>query len=101
MAQTKRRRRLSPRVRKWSAEVTRRSDAMDIPKGVFRSDDPGAIARALKRSAERSKRRKSSPFRSALSLLTFYINRAGTNLGTRRRAVLQRAKQRLRELYGR
>jgi hypothetical protein len=81
--------------------VTRRSDAIDIPKGVFRSDDPGAIARALKRAAERSQRRKSSAFRSALSLLTFYINRAGSNLGARRRAVLERAKTRLRKLYGR
>ncbi len=87
------------RGRKWSSEVTRHSNALDLPKGLFRKQDPGAIARGLKRSAERSRRRKTSPFRSALSMLTFYINRAGKSLSARQRRVLQAAKGRLRELY--
>jgi hypothetical protein len=84
--------------RKWSAKVTRTSDAIDVSRGMFADDDPGAIARALKRSAERSTRRNASPFRSALSFLTFYIKRAGKNLSARRRAKLERAKEELREL---
>ena len=91
--------RKATRKRKWSAEVTRTSDALDVSKGTFAKEDPRAIARALKRSAERSRRRKASPFRSALSLLTFYINRAGKNLPARRRATLERAKVELRGLY--
>jgi Protein of unknown function (DUF3175) len=98
-AHSKSRRKRPSKTRRWSAEVTRHSNALDIPKGVFQKDDPRAIARALKRSAEHSTRRKSSPFRSALSMLTFYINRAGRNLSARRRGVLQRAKISLRELY--
>jgi hypothetical protein len=85
--------------RKWSSDVTRHSNALDLPKGLFRKQDPAAIARGLKRSAERSRRRKTSPFRSALSMLTFYINRAGKSLSARQRRVLQAAKGRLRELY--
>lgn len=99
MATSKSRRRRSSKARKWSAQVTQHSNALDIPRGVFQKDDPEAIARALKRSAEHSVRRKSTPFRSALSMLTFYINRAGSNLSARRRSVLQRAKASLRELY--
>ena len=66
--------------RKWSAEVTEHSDALDLEADIFESDDPAKIAHSLKRSAERSNRRKSAPFRSAMSMLTFYINRAGKNL---------------------
>lgn len=75
--------------------------ALDLSPGVFRKNDPDAIARSLKRSAERSARRISSPYRSALSMLTFYINRAGGNLSARRRRILEAAKGRLRELYAR
>jgi hypothetical protein len=71
--------------RRWSHEVTERSDALDLRQGVFTWKDPKRIARSLKRSAESSKRRKSDPFRSALSMLTFYINRAGQNLPAARR----------------
>ena len=85
--------------RKWSAEVARKSDALDIRKGTFSSEDPRAIARSLKQSADHSTRRKSNPFRSALSMLTFYINRAGTKLSARRRSKLERAKEELRDLY--
>jgi hypothetical protein len=98
MARSKSRKRTS-KTRKWSSEVTRNSNALDIPQGVFDKDDPAAIARVLKRSAEHSKRRKSSPFRSALSMLTFYINRAGRNLSAKRRRVLESAKTHLRALY--
>lgn len=86
---------------KWSAEVTRHSDALDLEGGVFASDDPRQIARSLKQSAEASKRRKSSPFRSAMSMLTFYINRAGKNLSRRRLRTLDAAKAELRRAFGR
>ncbi len=85
--------------RKWSAEVARKSNALDIKQGTFASDDPRAIARSLKQSADHSTRRKSNPFRSALSMLTFYINRAGTKLSARRRSKLEGAKEELRDLY--
>lgn len=87
--------------RYWSAEVTRRSNALDLEPGVFKHDDPVAVARSLKRSADASKRRKSDPYRSAMSMLTFYLNRAGRNVGARQRRVLERAKDELRKLYGR
>jgi Protein of unknown function (DUF3175) len=87
--------------RKWSAEVTRRSDALDLEAGVFALDDPTRIAASLKRSAERSTRRKSSPYRSAMSMLTFYVNRAGTSLPADRRRILEEAKVELRRLFGR
>ena len=87
--------------RRWSARVTRESDALDLKKGVFSLRDPKAIARSLKHSAEHSKRRKADPYRSALSMLTFYINRAGKNLPASRRSVLQRAKGELRHAFGR
>ena len=99
MPHRKSRRRAGSSTRKWSSAVTRHSNALDPPQGVFSKDDPNAIARALKRSAERSTRRKSSPFRSALSMLTFNINRAGRGLSARCRRVLEAAKGRLRELY--
>jgi hypothetical protein len=87
--------------RYWSARVTHESDALDLEPAVFKHDSPLAIARSLKRSAARSKRRKSSPYRSAMSMLTFYVNRGGTNLGKRRLSVLERAKDELRKLFGR
>jgi hypothetical protein len=87
------------RTTRWSSAVTQHSNALDLPKGLFQKQDPDAIARGLKRSAEHSQRRKSSPFRSALSMLTFYINRAGKQLSARQRRVLEAAKGRLRELY--
>lgn len=85
----------------WSQRVTRESNALDLEPAVFRYDDPTAIARSLKRSAEHSKRRKSTPYRSAMSMLTFYINRAGKNLPKKRLKVLERAKDALRAEFGR
>lgn len=86
-------------ARKWSARVTKESDALDLQKGVFAKDDPKKIARSLKRSAERSKRKKSGPYRSAMSMLTFYINRAGKDLPARRKRILEKAKDELRTLF--
>jgi len=88
-------------TRRWSQRVTRTSNALDLDSGVFRMRSPRAIARSLARSAEASKRRKSAPFRSAMSMLTFYVNRAGKKLPARDRRTLTRAKQELRKLYGR
>jgi hypothetical protein len=87
--------------RRWSARVTRESDALDLKKGVFSKRSSKAIALSLKRSAERSRRRKSDPYRSAMSMLTFYINRAGKNLPAGRKKILNRAKGELREAFGR
>jgi hypothetical protein len=87
--------------RRWSDRVTRESNALDLDKGVFTARDPKAIARSLKRSAERSSSRKADPYRSALSMLTFYINRAGKNLPATRKTILQRAKGELRKQFGR
>ena len=87
--------------RRWSQRVTERSDALDLDRGVFKLKDPKRVAASLKRSAERSKRRKSDPYRSAMSMLTFYLNRAGKNLPASRRKVLQRAKDELRAQFGR
>ena len=87
--------------RRWSQRVMQTSDALDLDRGVFTRSDPASIARSLKRSAERSRRRKSDPFRSAMSMLVFYINRAGKTLGKRRRAVLERAKDELRRQFHR
>ncbi|MBP1884379.1 DUF3175 domain-containing protein [Sinorhizobium mexicanum] len=86
---------------KWSQDVTENSDALDLEEGVFKSDDPARIAHSLKRSAEASDRRKSSPFRSAMSMLTFYINRAGAGLSRKQRHVLEEAKVELRKDFGR
>jgi hypothetical protein len=88
-------------ARRWSAEVTKHSDALDLKSGVFTLKDPKRIAASLKRSAERSKRRKADPYRSALSMLTFYINRAGKNLPATRRKALERAKDELRQQFRR
>ena len=81
--------------------MTRESRALDLEEGVFTWKDPRRIARSLKRSAEASRRRKAGPFRSAMSMLVFYVNRAGTNLDNERRRVLERAKVELRILFGR
>jgi hypothetical protein len=88
-------------TRRWSQRVTETSNALDLDPDVFKSDDPAKIAASLKRSAERSRRRKSSPFRSAMSMLVFYVNRAGSNLSPSRRRILERAKEELRRQFGR
>jgi len=88
-------------AKRWSQRVAERSNALDLEAGVFTLDDPREIARSLMRSAESSRRRKTTPFRSAMSMLVFYINRAGDGLSTSRRAKLDRAKDELRALYGR
>lgn len=92
---------MATRVKKWSQKVTEGSDALDLQKKVFTLKSPRAIARSLKRSAEASHRRKSSPFRSAMSMLTFYMNRAGKNLPAKDKARLRKAKDALREEFGR
>jgi hypothetical protein len=89
------------RAKRWSRAVMERSDALDLESGVFTKRDPHAIALSLRRSAERSSRRKSDPYRSAMSMLTFYVNRAGRTLSATRRRVLERAKDELRHLYHR
>ncbi|AWI61094.1 DUF3175 domain-containing protein [Sinorhizobium fredii] len=91
----------SKKTTKWSQEVTAHSNALDIEPGVFASGDPHRIAHSLKRSAEASDRRKTSAFRSAMSMLTFYINRAGSGLGDEQRRVLEKAKDELRKDFGR
>ena len=88
-------------AQKWSQEVTEHSDALDLEQGVFKQKDPKRIAESLKESAEHSKRRKSSPFRSAMSMLTFYINRAGAQLPKEEKKRLEKAKDELRDLYPR
>jgi hypothetical protein len=87
--------------RKWSQDVTEHSNALDLDREVFKRKDPRAIARSLKHSAEHSRRRKSSPYRSAMSMLTFYINRAGKDLDPKQRHVLEDAKDELRKEFGR
>ena len=84
----------------WSAKVTRESHALDLEPEVFKARNARAIAKSLKRSAEQSRQRAAKPFRSAMSMLTFYINRAGQNLSARRKRTLERAKDELRALYG-
>ena len=88
------------KAKQWSRHVTEKSNALDLDPGVFSRTDPRGIARSLKRSAERSRRRKSNPFRSAMSMLNFYINRAGKALPAARKRVLTAAKTELRRLYG-
>jgi hypothetical protein len=88
--------------KKWSQEVTDHSAALDLDKGVFTWDDPKRIAESLKASADRSTRKKArTPFQSAMSMLNFYLNRAGRGLSESRRQTLERAKAELRQLYGR
>lgn len=86
---------------RWSQRVTERSNALDLEPGVFTWKDPHAIAQSLKRSAECSRRRKATPFQSAMSMLTFYINRAGSQLADDQRARLELAKEELRQLFAR
>ncbi len=86
---------------RWSQEVTQNSNALDLEAGVFSQDDPRCVAASLKRSAEQSRRRKAAPYRSAMSMLTLYINRAGKSLSSKRKQVLEKAKDELRDLYGR
>lgn len=91
---------MKTKTKRWSQRVTEKSNALDLVPGVFTLDDPRAIARSLMRSAERSRRRKATPYRSAMSMLTFYINRAGRQLTRAQRARLERAKDELRALFG-
>lgn len=86
--------------RKWSADVAQHSHALALEPGVFSFDDPNRIARSLKRSAEDSTQRKAGPFQSAMSMLNFYINRAGRNLSSERKKILQDAKDELRKEFG-
>jgi len=97
------RRKMKPKKspRKWSARVMRTSDALDLEPSIFKSGDPDKIARSLKRSAQKSRRRKGTPFQSAMSMLNFYINRAGKTLSTRQKSTLERAKDSLREFFHR
>jgi translation initiation factor 2 alpha subunit (eIF-2alpha) len=87
--------------KRWSARVTKHSNALDLEPKVFRSQSSRKIALSLKRSAERSKRRKAKPYQSAMSMLNFYINRAGKNLSKSRKRTLERAKNELRDVFGR
>ncbi len=88
------------KAKRWSQEVTETSNALDLEPGVFSWDDPRKIALSLKWSADNSSRRKASPFASAMSMLNFYINRAGTKLPSGQREILEKAKEELRDLYG-
>ncbi len=85
----------------WSSKVTRESHALDLEQGLFTWNDPKEIASSLKRSADSSRHRKTEPFRSAMSMLVFYINRAGRNLPNDQKRILEQAKHELRKLYGR
>jgi len=87
--------------KKWSQQVTMKSNALDLEEGVFTWHDPKKIAASLKKSAERSTRRKSTPFRAAMSMLVFYINRAGKGLDENQKQILEQAKDELRSLYNR
>jgi len=86
--------------KQWSQAVTTNSNALDLDKGVFSLETPADIAASLKRSADRSKRRKATPYQSAMSMLSFYINRAGKKLPQKRMRLLEKAKTELRRLYG-
>jgi hypothetical protein len=90
-----------PAAERWSRRATESSNALDLEPGVFTLDDPRRIARSLTRSARRSRRRKADPFRAAMSMLTFYINRAGSRLPAPQRRKLEAAKDELRGLFGR
>lgn len=87
-------------MRRWSQHVTQQSNALDLRKEIFTLNDPAEIASSLKQSAEKSRRRKSTPFRSAMSMLTFYINRAGKELDPKQRRILEKAKDELRVQFG-
>jgi hypothetical protein len=88
------------RARKWSAEVSEHSDALDLEQGIFEARDPKKIAISLKKSAEKSERRRAAPFRSAMSMLTFFMNRAGKNLPASRKRIPDQAKEELRKAFG-
>jgi putative cell wall-binding protein len=88
-------------AKKWSADVMKHSNALDLESHVFESDDPKKVAQSLKRSAEKSKRRKGTPYQSAMSMLSFYINRAGKKLESHQKQVLEKAKRELRQAFGR
>ena len=94
-------RRTSEQPKRWSGEVTRHSNALDLEGGVFTKDSPVEIARSLKHSAEASRRRKGTAYQSAVAMLNFYINRAGHNLSPTRRHILERARVALRKAFGR
>jgi protoporphyrinogen oxidase len=85
----------------WSAEVTKKSNALDLEEGVFILKDPKKIAKSLKKSSEKSKRRKAGPYQSAMSMLSFYINRAGRNLDKKQKEILEQAKKELKKLFNR
>ena len=87
--------------KKWSKKVSETGDAMDLEKNVFKSKDPKKIAFSVKRSAEKSKRKKAGPFQSAMSMINFYENRAGKNLPTPQKKVLDESKNELRKSFGR
>ena len=89
------------KTRRWSAKVTKHSNALDLDRDVFKGKDPRNIALSLKRSAQRSKRRKGTPYQSAMSMLNFYMNRAGKNLPKSQKRVLEHAKDELRDVFGR
>jgi Protein of unknown function (DUF3175) len=91
----------SAHTKKWSADVTEHSDALDVESGIFESNDPSRIAASLKHSAEKSDRLKGTAYQSAMSMLTFYINRAGKNLPQKQKDVLDDAKEELRKAFGR
>jgi putative cell wall-binding protein len=86
--------------KRWSHRVTKGSNALDLEQGVFTWSDPQKIARSLKRSAEQSTRRKGTPLQSAMSMLNFYVNRAGKNLDSKQKKILQKSKEELRDLFG-
>ncbi len=100
MATTAKGHKRTSRKHRWSKKVTERSDALDLEDNVFKKDDPYEIAASLKKSAKRSRRKKTNAFRSAMSMLNFYINRAGKNLSQKRREKLEQAKDELRTLFG-
>jgi hypothetical protein len=102
MTTTKKARKKSAKktTRKWSANVTENSNAMDLKKDIFKSENPKKIAASLKRSASKSRRKKGPPFQSAMSMLNFYINRAGDNLSASHRKTLDEAKVELRKAFG-
>ena len=101
MTATKRKSSSSKKRGYWSGEVTRNSNALDLKSNIFKSRSPRRIASSLKRSAESSKRRKGTPFQSAMSMLNFYINRAGSNLSSQRKSILEKAKGELRREFWR
>src|SRR5213595_4211829 len=88
------------KTKRWSARVTKHSNALDLEPKVFRSTNPRQVALSLKRSAQTSKRRKGTPYQSAMSMLNFYINRAGKSLSQKQKRVLERAKDELRDVFG-